>query len=75
MNNNLKLISVRIEPETLQAIEEIARKHEYWNRNQIINRLLSACVNDFQGGEIYDMLRRPMFQKSPLSCHYKIGQV
>lgn len=75
MNNNLKLISVRLEPETLQAIDEIARKHEYWNRNQIINRLLAACVNDFQDMEIYDMLRRPMFEKSPLSCHYKINQV
>lgn len=52
----LKLISVRIEPETLRKLDELARKHEYYNRSSILNRLLKAILTCSAGGTIFRMI-------------------
>lgn len=42
---NLKLISVRIEPQTLLKIEELQKRSKYWKRSTVINQLLSVVLN------------------------------
>lgn len=42
---NLKLISVRLERNTLDAIDKLARQQGYLKRSWIINSLLNICVN------------------------------
>lgn len=54
---NLKLISVRIDPETLEKIDYIHLHYTYWKRNAIINGILTAVVDSFSKKEIYDMIR------------------
>lgn len=54
---NLKLISVRIDPVTLDKIDTFHKTHRYWKRNAIINRLLTAVVDAMDAGELYDMVR------------------
>lgn len=54
---NLKLISVRIDPETLKKIDTIHKVHHYWKRNAIINGLLTAVVDGMDSRTLYDMLR------------------
>jgi metal-responsive CopG/Arc/MetJ family transcriptional regulator len=54
---NLKLISVRIDPKTLEKIDTIQKVHHYWKRNAIINSLLTAVVDAMDAGAIYDMVR------------------
>jgi hypothetical protein len=54
---NLKLISVRIDPKTLEKIDTIQKVHYYWKRNTIINGLLTAVVDAMDAGAIYDMVR------------------
>ena len=41
----LKQISVRIDPVTLQKIDDFCKKHYYWKRNTVINGLLGAVVD------------------------------
>lgn len=41
---NLKLISLRIESDTLDAIDKIARESGIKKRSWVINNLLKACV-------------------------------
>lgn len=62
---NLKLISARIDPETLEKIDWWRRKHPYWKRNTVINRILSACMDTFSDGDLYNMVRyeRHYFKK------------
>lgn len=69
---NLKLISVRIDPKTLAMIDEVVCKHYYWKRNYVINAILKTVMNDFNEREVYDMLRRNHFKNEPVSCHYEI---
>lgn len=54
---NLKLISLRIDPKTLQKVEALRAKHYYWKRNAIINGLLTAVVDAMDDKSLYDMLR------------------
>lgn len=54
---NLKLISVRIDPQTLKKIDALRAKHYYWKRNAIINGLLTAVVDAMDDGTLYDMIR------------------
>lgn len=69
---NLKLLSVRINPETLEAIENFTQKHSYWNRNSIINHLLSTIFKDFTDKQIYDMARRHYFLKNEIKAEYEL---
>lgn len=54
---NLKLISVRIDPMTLEKINTLRKTHRYWKRNAIINGLLSAVVDAMDNKALYDMVR------------------
>lgn len=54
---NLKLISARIDTETLKRIDEWLLGHRYWKRNAVINGILTAVVDSMSSKEIYDMVR------------------
>lgn len=54
---NLKLISCRIDPETLKLIDTWLSRHGYWKRNAVINGILTAVVDSMSSKEIYDMVR------------------
>ena len=70
--NNLKLLSVRIQPETLEKIEAFAKNHTYWNRNSVINCVLTTLFEDFTDRQIYDMVRRHWFSKNEIKAEYEI---
>lgn len=69
---NLKLISVRIDPETLKKIDLLVDKHTYWKRNTIINAILTSVVDNFQDPDIYDMLRWNRIHRDEVSCKFGI---
>ena len=63
---NLKLISARIEPDTLEHIDAWLTQHRYWKRNAVINGVLTAVFNTFSEKEIYDMVRySPHYYEKP----------
>lgn len=70
--NNLKLLSVRIEPETLEKIEAFTKSHTYWNRNSVINSLLTTLFMDFTDRQLYDMVRRHWFKQNQINASYEI---
>lgn len=53
----LKPVSTRLDPETLRKIDLFLQKHEYWKRNSVINNILTAVFENFEDGDIYDMVR------------------
>lgn len=54
---NKKLISTRLDPQTLVKIENFANKHYYWKRNTVISNVLDAVFDHFDDKAIYDMVR------------------
>jgi len=74
-NKNLKLTSVRLDPDTLEKIEEFLKKHEYWTKNAVINNVLTAVMERFSDRDIYDMCRTCKFDKEPITAIYKINEV
>lgn len=69
---NLKLLSVRLNPDTVEAIEQFTKNHTYWNRNSVINHLLSTIFMDFTDQQVYDMVRRYFFTKNEVKAEYEI---
>lgn len=51
----LKLISVRLERNTLDAIDKLARQNGIMKRSWIINSLLNICVNCTSPGDLWKM--------------------
>lgn len=74
-NKNLKLTSVRIDPDTLEKIDMFAKKHQYWTKNGIINNILSAVMEKFSESDIYDMCRCSGFTNDPITAIFKINEV
>lgn len=70
--NNLKLLSVRLNPDTVDAIEKFTHDHRYWNRNSVINNLLTTLFRDFDDKQLYDMARRHFFLKNEVKAEYEI---
>lgn len=74
-NKNLKLTSVRIDPDTLAKIDAFAAKHGYWTRNSIINNILTVVFSKFSERQIYDMCRAELFRNCPIMAIFEIRQV
>ena len=52
-----KLISVRIDEDTLARIDRFSAKHIYWKRNAIICNMLATLFETFSEKDLYDMTR------------------
>lgn len=72
MKETKKLISARIDPETLAKIEAFNVKQRYWTRNYIIDRVLYAVFKDFDEKDIYDMVRRPHWSLYKVLAKYEL---
>lgn len=55
----LKLISLRVEPETLRKIDEIAAQYDYYNRSSIINNLLGAVLKCSNENTLWRIISTP----------------
>lgn len=71
---NLKLISVRIDPETLKKVDALHAKHYYWKRNTIINSLLGAVVDAMDDKTLYDMVRYSRYYHNKPSGSFYIPE-
>lgn len=54
---NLKQLSVKIDPETLEKIDAIASRGCYWKRNTIINGVLTALLIEADERDIYKLIK------------------
>lgn len=54
---NKKLLSARLDPQTLAKIEAFTKRHYYWKRNTVISNVLDAVFDCFDDRAIYDMVR------------------
>lgn len=69
---NLKLVSTRLAPETLNAIDQFVARRPYWKRNTVINQVLTAVFTQFEESDIYDMVRYWPQGGYTVECKFKI---
>lgn len=67
-----KLISARIEKDTLNKIDDFCKERTFWTRNYVINQILSVVMTDFDYDSIYDIVRRSWCIRKPIEAKYKI---
>lgn len=69
---NLKLISVRLEPGTIEKIDRFSNGSRYWKRNTIINTILTEVLNQLSDGDLYKMMTYRYRQASDLQISVQI---
>lgn len=69
---NLQLMSVRIDPDTIKKLDDFCSRHRYWKRNTVINAILYAVMNNFTERDIYDMARTNPLKKETITAKYEI---
>ena len=53
---NLKLISVRLDPDTIEKIDRFCQDRRYWKRNTVINAVLTEVFSRLSDRELWTMM-------------------
>lgn len=69
---NLKLISVRLEPDTIEKIDHFCQDRRYWKRNTVINAILTEVFSRLSDGELCKMMDYRYRQTSDLQISVQI---
>ena len=67
-----KLVSVRLETETYNKIEKIVERERYYKRSDVINNLLKAVLDNFDAGQIQDMMNRWKWNGNVVNTQFEI---
>ncbi len=67
-----KLVSVRLETETYDKIEKIVARETYYKRSDVINNLLKAVLDNFDDGQIHDMMHRWKWMKNVVNTQFEV---
>ena len=68
----LKLVSVRMDDDVIKKLDEIAQKHTYWRRSDIIRNILIAVLAEMSAGDIYNMIRYAWYKKNVVDAKFEI---
>lgn len=68
----LKLVSVRMEDDLIRKLDEVAQKHTYWKRSDIIRNILIAVLAEMSAGDIYNMIRYAWYKKNVVDAKFEI---
>lgn len=69
---NLKLLSIRVEPLVLKLLDDQVRQHTYWKRNTIINLLLKTILTKYTDRQLYDMMRSAIYRDVEVDVKFDI---
>lgn len=67
-----KLVSVRLETETFEKIEKIVKRETYYKRSDVINNLLKAVLDNFDDGQIHDMMYRWKWDRNVVNTQFEV---
>ena len=67
-----KLVSVRLETETYNKIEKIVERERYYKRSDVINNLLKAVLDNFDAGQIQDMMNRWKWNGNIVNTQFEV---
>lgn len=68
---NKKLISIRLEPDVLERIDDMAKSYSYRTRSSIINKLLSVVIKCSTDGTLTKMLSAYNPEKKGFVCKFE----
>lgn len=67
-----KLVSVRLETETYEKIEKIVARETYYKRSDVINNLLKAVLDNFDDGQIHEMMKRWKWDRNVVNTQFEV---
>lgn len=69
---NLKLISVRIDPDTIEKIDQFCEGMRCWKRNTVINAMLTELFSRLSDRDLFKMMEYRYRRASDLQISVQI---
>jgi metal-responsive CopG/Arc/MetJ family transcriptional regulator len=63
---------VRLETETFEKIEKIVARETYYKRSDVINNLLKAVLDNFDDGQIHNMMYRWKWDRNVVNTQFEV---
>lgn len=63
---------MRLETETFEKIEKIVEHESYYKRSDVINNLLKAVLDNFDAGQIHDMMYRWKWVQNVVNTQFEV---
>lgn len=70
--DNLKLVSIRMDDELIQKLDQLSHDYTYWNRSDIIRNILTAVLAEMSKGDIYNMVRYYYNKRNVVNAKFEI---
>lgn len=67
-----KLMSIRLEDETIAFVEKFVANNKYYKKSNVINNILRAVLDNFTEGEIYDMVERWKWSRNVVYTNFEV---
>jgi metal-responsive CopG/Arc/MetJ family transcriptional regulator len=61
-----------MEEDLIKKLDEVAQKHIYWKRSDIIRNVLIAVFAEMSAGDIYNMIRYAWYKKNVVDAKFEI---
>lgn len=71
---NKQLISIRLDADVLNKIDELTKKHSYWKRSTIINHLLSVLLRCANEKVLFRMMKTSYFFEFGYEIQFEINK-
>lgn len=69
---NLKLISIRLDEDLIRKVDELAERHIYWRRSDIIRNILIATLAEMSAKDLYNMIRYYSYKRNVIDAKFEI---
>lgn len=67
-----KLMSIRLEDETIAFVEKFVANNKYYKKSNVVNNILRAVLDNFTEGEIYDMVYRWKWSRNVVNTKFEV---
>ena len=72
IRENMKVMSVRLDDDLIEKLDELAKSHTYWRRSDIIRNILIAALAEMSAGDLYNMIRYNFYRKNVVNAKFEI---
>lgn len=69
---NMKVMSVRLDDDLIEKLDEVAQRHAYWKRSDVIRNILIAVFAEMSKVDLYNMIRYNFYKKNVVNAKFEI---
>ena len=72
IRDNMKVMSVRLDDDLIEKLDDLAKSYTYWRRSDIIRNILVAAFAEMSPVDLYNMIRYHYYKKNVIDAKFEI---